>query len=447
MSLSVTNQLNLPKTLLVASFVTCILACAVLATVLDSFWVFAPLFVAALMYSIFRWPLAVIASVLFVMPFLPLLLLALKASGIPWAQAASSSKELALLMAAVVLVYRQGFKLEKIDMLLIGLLAWAVMISLLQPTSSTWIGLKDDFDFALAFFVGRIIFLSPRWIKTGLWVAGTVATLGLVEFFIIGIGPRMLLMRISDPADLPVSLKADFFEGFRAGSTLGGPLEFGGFCAVALLAFASFHRDLPKKYFLIALLIAIGLVASVTRMAGLGLALGLVFIAIRTGQKLKLATASVGSAILLLAVIIPSMGLGGFYAATLSGQDSSIETHRTSLREKSAYVLSHPLGMGAGSVGQRAIARDPNATLVESAYLQFGMEYGWLGLSLFPLFCGALFFNFRQTDSNLGLASCSACIAILTMYAFSSIHMEFGLNSWAWVIIGSGIHSRRHTTT
>jgi hypothetical protein len=447
MSVSVVNPLNLQKPLFVASILTCLLLCAILTVALSSFWAFTPLLIAALFYSIFRWPVAVIAGVLFFMPFLPLLLLALKASGVPWAQAVSSSKELALLAAAIVLVWRQEFKLEKVDILLIGMFVWAVIISLLQPTSSMWIGLKDDFDFALAFLVGRVIMLSPRWIKTGLWIAGVVAVLGLVEFFFLGIGPRLFLMRISDPADIPVSLKADFFEGVRAGSTLGGPLEFGGFCAVVLLVFAGLYRELPKTYFVLALLIALGLVSSVTRMAGLGLTLGIIFIAVLTGQKLRLAAVTLVCVVLMSAVIIPRMGLQGLFEATLAGQDSSLESHRTSVLEKTRYLLSHPLGLGAGSVGQRAATRDPNALEVESAYLQFGIEYGWLGLSLFIVFCGALFFKLLQADSNFGRASCAVIIAILTMYAFSTIHMEFGLNSWAWVIIGSGVRPRGLTTT
>ena len=123
MSASVLSPLNLQKPLIVASILTCLLLCATLAVVSSSFWVFAPLFIASLFYSIFRWPVAAIAGVLCFMPFLPLPLLALKATGIPWAQAFSSSKELALLAAAGVLIWRQGFKLEKLDSLLIGLFA------------------------------------------------------------------------------------------------------------------------------------------------------------------------------------------------------------------------------------------------------------------------------------------------------------------------------------
>jgi hypothetical protein len=311
-------------------------------------------------------------------------------------------------------------------------------VTLIHPTSSAAIGLKDDFDFVIPFLVGRVILLSPRWIKTGLWVAGLIAILGAIEFFALGIGPRMLLMGVQNPNELTTTFKADFFEGFRAGSTLGGPLEFGGFCAITLIVVGSFYRELPKKYLVLAPVIAMGLVASLTRMAVLGLVLGLVFLAVRTGQKLRLVAVAAGSAILLLALIIPGMGLGGFFAATVSGEDSSIGSHRTSLQEKTKYVLSHPIGNGAGTVGPRAAARDSNALQVESAFLQFGLEYGWLGIFLFSGFGVCVLFRLLRVDSSFGVMACAVTIAMLTMFAFSPVHMEFGLNSWAWLIIGSG---------
>jgi len=350
-----------------------------------------------------------------------------------------------LLAAGCVLAFRHGLKLEKSDLVLLGLFVWALVVTLIHPTSSAPSGLKDDFDFVIPYIVGRLISLRPGWIKTGLWVAGFVAILGLIEFFFAGIGTRMLLMGVQDIAELTPTFKADFFEGFRAGSTLGGPLEFGGFCAVALLVFGSFYRDLPKKYLVFALLIASGLIVSLTRMAGLALLLGLLFIAIRTGQKLRLATITLGLTALTLGVLLPRMGLQEFFKASLSGEDSSLGSHRTSLEEKSVYVLSHPIGTGAGTVGPRALVRDPNALQAESAFLQFGLEYGWLGILLFTGFCGWICFRLRKVGSNFGIAACAVAIAMFTMYFFSAIHMEFGLCSWAWVTIGFGIQQRGHS--
>ena len=418
--------------------------CLILVILLPPLYVLVPVVSVALGFAVYRWPVVVIAVVLLLMPFLPLPLQGLKATGYGWVEAASALKEIGLLFAATVLAFRNGFKLEKVDRWIIALMVWAIAISLVHPRSSTAIGFKDDFDFVLAYFVGRVILLNPRWIRTGLWIAAFVALLGLIEFFFIGMGPRMLLMGVSDPSELTPTWKADFFGGTRAGSTLGGPLEFGGFCAIVLLVYASFYRKLPKKYSVVALLVVLGLVSSATRMAWLGLVLGLSFIAIRTGQKLRLATVGIVCVLLVLAFVIPWMGLQDFVAATVSGQESSVEVHRASLQEKTGYVLKHPLGSGAGTVGPRAAARNPNALEVESGYLLFGMEYGWIGLILFASLCGLIFLTFLQESSNFGIAAGAVAVAMFTMFVFSPIHMDFGLNSWAWLVIGSGI--RRHGT-
>lgn len=412
---------------------------AFLMLFLPPLWVIAPMVALGLTYLVLKQPTAVIATILFLSPFLPLPLQGLKATGLAWVEAASSLKELGLVAAALVLAFRHGFKLEKIDFWLLGLVVWAISLSAIHPTGSTLIGLKDDFDFVIFFFVGRVAVISARWVKVGLCVAGFIATLGLIEFFYLGIGPRLLLLNITDASDLPPTFRADWFDGVRAGSTLGGPLEFGGFCAIVLLVFASLYREIPKKYILAAILVVLGLTASATRMAGLGLILGLAFIAIRTGQKRRFAALALGCGALMLLIVIPWMGFQGFTNATLSGQESSIEAHRNSLVEKTVYFLNHPLGTGAGTVGQRAAARNPNALQVESGYLLLGMEYGWFGLTLFGAFCGGLLWKLVKTNSNFGIAACAVGIAMLTMLLFSPIHMEFGLNSWAWLVIGFGI--------
>jgi len=424
----------------------CVLMSSLIAITLRTSWGFAPLLGAALLYGIFRWPVAVIGVILFVAPFLPLPLLSLKLYGTQGVQALSASKEVGLLAAALVLGRRQRLSLQTMDWVMLALIVWATSLSMMLSIPSMWIGLKDDFGFVISYLVGRAISLDRLWVKVGLWIAGIVAALALLEFFVLGIGPRILLMNLRDPVEL-TSFKADFFGGFRASSTLGGPLEFGGFCAIVLLIFASFYRQLPKKYWLLGALVFLGLLSSATRMAALGLVLGCMYIAVRTNEKLRFAALLFVFAISVAGVMLPLMGLEGFLKATLSGEDSSLSSHSLSIREKSAYVLTHPLGSGAGTVGPRAAARDPNSLEVESGYLLFGMEYGWLGFFLFLAFCGWMLFHLARDESNFGVAACSVLIAMLTMLTFTPIHMEFGLNSWAWVIIGSGLRPRSLTTT
>lgn len=390
-------------------------------------------------YVSWRWPAGVVATILLLAPLQPLATVVGKAAGYDWVTAASSLKELGLLAAVLTLARRVRIKLLALDYILLGLAAWAAATSCLQSNPDTLLSLKDDFDFALAFYAGRLIALDRRWIRVGLWTAGIISLLGLIEFFVIGPELRMLLVGVTDPSQLFTSFRADSFSGLRAASTLASPLEFGAYCAVALVVFAAFHRDLGKGDWLPALLVAAGMMFSLTRMAWAGAFLGLALVAYRQGRLLRLALA--GSSLLLLAgiTLVPYLDLDDYMKRTFSGREQSERGHLASLAEKSEYVLAHPLGSGAGSVGPRAAERNSKALEVESAFLMFGIAYGWPGLALFCCFYAALAFRLFRQHSTMGLAASAVVVAMGCMLMVSPIHVEFPLNSWVWLLLGSAI--------
>jgi O-antigen ligase len=249
----------------------------------------------------------------------------------------------------------------------------------------------------------------------------------------------MLLTGITDTADLASSYTATGFSGFRAASTLSGPLEFGAFCAIALLLFASFYRELSWKYSIPGMLIAGGLIASVTRMAWLAVLTGLLVIAVRTRQMRRLLTVLGVGALVVLLLIVPSLGLQDFIAATQKGYDPSAEGHVADLVDRYSFVLSHPLGVGAGMVGPRALDRESKALHVESAYLQIGMAYGWAGILLFATFVVRILTKLWKNSSDMGIAAVVVALAMSIMYFFSPIHTPFELNTWAWTLLGFGV--------
>jgi hypothetical protein len=424
-----------------ASIAAYLLLSAILAIFFPAFPILIHLLVIAALYAAWRWPGRLIAIILLLAPFLPLPILALKAAKIEWAVVFSSLKELGMLIAVAVMAWRVRLRLGFLDFVILTLIGWALLVSVMFPNPSTLIGLKDDFAFVISFYAGRLILLNKKWIKSGLWVAAVVATLGLIEFFWVGPVPRMLLTGLSDPAELANSYTATGFAGFRAASTLGGPLEFGAFCTITLLCFVTFYRELPRKYFIPATLLMGGLVASITRMAWLAFTVCLLVIAIRTGQKRRLLImAGIGATAALL-LIVPYLGLEDFIAATQQRADPSAEGHTADLVERYSFVLSHPLGMGAGMVGPRALEREPKAQHVESAYLQIGMGYGWAGILLFSTFMVNVLVTLWKDKSDFGVAAFLVALAMSIMYFFSPIHESFEVNSWAWVLIGFGVQN------
>jgi hypothetical protein len=416
-----------------------LLTCALLLLFVPPLPVLAQGVLVLGLYLCWRWPAAVVAAILVLAPFQPLPTMVLKAAGLDWAVAASSLKELGLLAAVAVLAWRVRPKLGALDFILLMLFGWAIFVSAFRFNSDTLISLKDDFDFLLAFYAGRLIVLERSWVHVGLWTAGVVASLGAIEFFIVGPGPRMLLMGVTNPWELGSSFQADSFSGTRAASTLASPLEFGAFCALGLLVFAAFRRQLGKRYLLPALMLGLGLLVSLTRMAWMGAGLGLILIAYRQGRLMRLAVIGLVAVPLFMATLVPYLDLNDYVKRTIARTDVSEQGHVLSLVEKSAYVLTHPLGDGAGSVGPRAAARNSKALEVESAYLMFGIAYGWPGLVLFSGFYSAVVLILLRKHSILGSAAAAVAVAMSFMLAFSPLHIEFPLNSWAWVLIGSAI--------
>ena len=438
-----TTRWNTP--LYVASSLSLLFLLALLSPFVPLGVLLAPLGVIGLFTVIYRWPAGVIAAAALVAPFQPLPTLALHAAGYGWVTAVSSAKEIGMVLATIVLLWRHGIKWKAVDYILLALVAWVVLISVLLPNFSP-IGVKDDLDFVIPFFAGRALYRvhALNWAKVGLWTAALVSALGAFEFFVLGIGPRLLLLGLSDPADLPASFRADQFSGYRAASTLASPLEFAGLCAVILLVFATYHRQLPRKYWIAALVIALGLVLSITRMAWLAAFLGLAFIAVKTGQVKKLMLIGALSGVIVLAVLLPRLGLSDFLASTVRGQDTSLRGHEQSLTDKFDYVLSHPFGSGAGTVGVRAEARNPTAQHVESVYLQLGMEYGWPALLLSILFAGSACATLAWHRSPAAIAGTAVALAMVTMYAFSTLHLEFPVNAWGWLIVGIALSHSQH---
>lgn len=416
-----------------------LLSCALLLVFVSPLVVIAQAALLLGVYLSWRWPAGVIAAVLLLAPLQPLATMILKAAGFEWVTAASSLKELGLLSAVLVLAWRVRINLVALDFILLALFLWAVFVSCVQSNPDTLISLKDDFDFSISFYAGRLIVLRKEWIRAGLWMAGSIAFLGLIEFFVIGPELRMLLMRVTDPAELATSFRADSFSGIRAASTLASPLEFGAYCAVGLIVFAAFRYELGKKYFLPALLLGCGLLASLTRMAWLGAFLGLGLVAYRQRNILRIAM--IGAPALLLAglTLVPYLDLGDYVHRTLSGSEQSERGHAISLAEKSEYVLSHPLGDGAGSVGPRAAERNSKALEVESTFLMFGIAYGWPGLVLFSGFYLTVVLTLLRKCSTAGLAGSAVAVAMACMLMLSPIHVEFPLNSWVWVLLGFAI--------
>jgi len=377
----------------------------------------------------------------------PMALLVMKFLQMPdtWVAAVSAVKEAGMATVLLSLVLDRSSRLTVPDIFLVGLLLLALISGVSSSTPDMFIGLKDDFDFVLAYGVGRVLITDEQQqfacVRLGLVAIAVVAALGVVEFIFLGPAPRMLLEGLSSADQLSPTFGAEAFHGYRAASTLTSPIELGHICTIALLFFVAYRHLLKWPYWIAAVITAAGLIVSVTRSAWMGAVIGLCLIAVRVRQKLKLALLLL-AAICALFIAAPLVGISDFLSITLKGKEPSLQGHMKSLSDMTRYVVDHPLGSGPGSAGVRAVEREPNAPIAESSYLHFGLEYGLAGTLLFAAFCASVIIYTLRDGSTFGIAASAVALAFTVIYAFVSPPIDFPGATWTWLPIGLAIRSR-----
>jgi hypothetical protein len=258
----------------------------------------------------------------------------------------------------------------------------------------------------------------------------------MAAVFVLGPAPRQLLYSlVSDDEDLPNAFHATGFEGFRVASTMIGPLGFAALCMIALVIWWIYMRNpIPAG------LVCAGLICALTRSAWIGTVLAISLLAFKLGQKRRLMRYAL-VAVIAFASAIPVLGIHDYLSFTRSGQDESEQVHRESLLGGLDYIVAHPFGSGAGTVGQRIAEQDNNAVVIESTYMSLAAEYGIVAFLCFlGFFCTALRLAWRRR-SRLGYAAAGILIGFSPMMVVFLIHIDFRLACWVWFPVGLAIRT------
>lgn len=392
------------------------------------------------LWASWRWPAAVAIAIVVLAPFQPLPTMVAQAAGSIPVLVASAMKELLMAWVVVAAAVRYRPRLGVPDVLLLLLLGVAVAH---RCFGGTWLGIKDDLEFALPFAAGRCLHISEQgrllWVKLALAAMMAVALLGLLEFVFVPPELRALWMALQA---VPSQFYASGYEGARIASTLNGPAEFGLLCGFALVLFAAFRDRLSRRWWLVVPLLAAGLALSVTRSAWIGALLGLTVVeAKRVGYRGAMLLAGCLLAALFAAVL--ALGMTPFFRATTSGEETSLQVHRESLSDYSAAVWRHPLGSGPGTVGPRAVERSAAAVNPESSYLGLALGYGWLGGFLFVAFCWTCLRRCWRIRTATNTAASAMLLGYLAAMFVLPLHMSFSLACWAWFAAGMGVRQAR----
>lgn len=389
----------------------------------------------------FRFPMIGLGAALAFMPMYPLTFLLAKFFGPPYVAWFEASDRVVILLFTFVLWRKNGVKLHLPDWLLLGCFGLALVH---LAFSGSLIGLLSDFNFLIAYAAGRVALLSAeqqsRWAQRAVWIVAVLAVLGMIEVFIIGDGPRTVLYLAAANGGtqgqaLDAAFHADQYFGLRESSTMFGPLQFAPLCMAGLVIWWVFCRNpIP------AVMIAGGLICSLTRSAWIGTALAISVVAVLTGQLKRLFGYGLLALALFLAAI-PVLGLSSYLSSTESGQDPSAQGHRASLMEGVGFIVGHPLGIGPGNVGKWAVKGESNAPGFEDTYLTIAGEYG---IPALLCFVGFLVFSLRMVwrqASRVAHVAAGMVVGFGLVMMFAALHDVFPLACWLWFPVGLAIRA------
>lgn len=338
--------------------------------------------------------------------------------------------------------------------------AFTVMVVLAWAVPQSWLGgeatqrgelfaLRHHLLPVAAYALGRLLTLDRRWWRRiGLTVVGlacAVATWGLVDVYLVPLqwwrdsgvpgwfGEQLGLVYecLSGlPENWILNTGDEEHPVRRLVSTLLSPLASAYLLVVALLLLAAIR---PRRLTVAAGAVAyVGLLWTHTRAAFVGLAVGLLVLAVvrRRWEPAVLAGGSVVVAAALVAVF-PTIGPGASYTATeraclranaaeegapsegssLTGDDSSTRSHLRNLRDGIETVLRHPQGHGLGNAGVVALRTGVDVKAGESTYTEIGVDTGLLGLVAFVGWLVAL--GWALARRSPWLTACVAAVAVI----------------------------------
>jgi O-antigen ligase len=395
----------------------------------------------ALLWLLFQHPLGGLGIFLAFMPVFPMAFMLGEFFGPPSVTLFSPCDRVAMVLATLILLGRNGIKLTSADWFLVACFGLAVIR---LAFGGALIALLSDFNLMFAYAAGRVVVLTANqetlWARRAVWIVAVLSVLGLAEVFVFGEGPRTLLyLSVASSTTMQGRLAAPFhadgYSGLREAATMIGPLQFAPLCMAALIIWWVYCRK-PWP----AGMIAAGLICSVTRSAWLGTALAIPLLAIIMEQKRRFFL-YVALFMALFVASVPLLGFGDYLLLAKSGQDYSTEGHQESLRKGWEYVWDHPFGLGPGNAGSYASKNNSNEVSFESTYLTFAAEYGVLATLCFLGFLVSALRLAWRSRTHLGYVAVGILVGFGAVMMFAPLHLDFSLATWIWFPVGLAVRS------
>ena len=397
--------------------------------------------VGTFVWLAFRYPIRGLGLFLAIMPAFTLVFLVTKFFGPPYIGLLEGADRVVLLLLVFALCWKSRIKFTTPDWLLVGCFAMAALHLLL---SGSLLPLLADFNFTIAYAAGRFTSLTTEqeqgWAHRAVWIVAVLAIVGMIEVFVIGEAPRTLLYLAvarggTQGGMLDNAFHGAGYAGLRESSTMFGPLQFAPLCMLGLVVWWVYSRK-PVP----GVMIAAGLICTVTRSAWLGTAIAISVLAVIMG-KTKWLVRFGGLMLALFIAAIPILGLTDYLRSSKSGDDPSAQGHFESVVDGISFTAHHPFGVGPGNAGKFAVQDESNAFAVENTFLTFAAEYGVITTIVFCAFLATTVRVLWRRKERVAYAAIGSLLGFSVVMMFAALHDVFPLACWLWFPVGLAIRS------
>jgi O-antigen ligase len=363
----------------------------------------------------------------------------------------------------------------------LGLACVALLMSvyvLVTPRLGVGIfGLRNYLEPLVVFYLFRTMPVTRRdlrWLVAGIFLVTVImATFGIYQALFWTFTDLYNWGFRNEDGTIPTAFYMAVVEReprLRAVSTVTSPNELGLLLVLAILLAVTLllQRQRPAWQRLlltgIAGLAAICLLYTFSRSSLVGLIVAVIALTMleprlrNLGRTVLDAVRSPGTVlalILLAALLVVGAGRVGVisrFTRALDWRDPSAVGHLASYEKSIPFILTHPLGIGIGMAGPRALrfADELKIEHVESSYFQMMIEIGIPG-TLFAL--GVLLlmiWTLHQQRGQLGepffeavnLAAQAAWLGSMAAFAFLPLMQELQLMSYLWVVAAIPLRAR-----
>ena len=231
----------------------------------------------------------------------------------------------------------------------------------------------------------------------------------------------------------------------RAGSFTFSSITLPFYLLVCLgLAFSRAISSSEKRMWVISLLLTAGILVSQTRSALFGLAAAFV-VALLRSRNASARTRALGL-LLLGGFVMVRLGFATYLVdrvqIALAGKDVSAKAHQTNSRGAIELFLHHPAGLGWGVAPGNDTRGDGTVTVTaEDAFLQLGVELGWIGLGVVAAFVVTTLRALGRVARGAAVpwlvdGALFAVISISISGFFLHVFEDFSVSLTLWPIVG-----------